>query len=73
MLAKLAKQYGVPVVGLAGSVGEGVEPLFEQGFSSIFSIVNGPMDLDRAMQQAADLLRRASHQVARTIRMAQDL
>jgi glycerate kinase len=73
MLAKLAKQYGVPVVGLAGSVGEGIEPLFQQGFSSIFSIVNGPLDLDRAMQQAGDLLRKTSYQVARMICMARDL
>ena len=73
MLAKLARQHGVPVIGLAGSVGDQIETVYKQGFSSIYSIVNGPLSLDQAMRQAAVLLETAAEQVARTIHLARGL
>ena len=73
MLAKLARQHRVPVIGLAGSVGDQIETVYKQGFSSIYSIVNGPLSLDQAMRQAAVLLETAAEQVARTIHLARGL
>lgn len=67
MLAKLAKHQRVPVIGLAGSIGENIECLYEEGFSAIFSIVNGPISLGHAMRQAAFFLETTAAQVARIV------
>lgn len=70
-LAKIGRKSNVPVIGLAGSLGNGLESLFETGFSSLFSIVDSPMSLQTAMERAASLLEATAQQVARTLRMAQ--
>jgi glycerate 2-kinase len=69
MLAKLAKRHAIPVVGIAGAVAEPIDELFHQGFTAIFSIVNRPMELEFAMQNAASLMRSSAEQIARVIRM----
>jgi glycerate 2-kinase len=69
MLAKLAKRHIIPVVGIAGAVAEPIDELFHQGFTAIFSIVNRPMELEFAMQNAASLMRSSAEQIARVIRM----
>ena len=67
MLAKLAAQRRVPVVGIAGAITDDVDSLFGQGFTALFSIVNRPMDLATAMREAPHLMRRTAEQVARLI------
>jgi glycerate 2-kinase len=67
MLAKLAAQRRVRVVGVAGAIADDVDGLFGQGFTALFSIVNRPMDLATAMREAPHLVRRAAEQVARLI------
>ena len=69
MLAKLAQSHKVPVIGIAGAVAEPIDELFHQGFTAIFSIVNRPMNLEFAMQNAASLMRSTAEQIARVIRM----
>jgi glycerate 2-kinase len=69
MLAKLAKRHRIPVIGIAGAVAEPIDQLFHQGFTAIFSIVNRPMELEFAMQNAASLMRSSAEQIARVIRM----
>jgi len=73
MLAKLAKQEGIPVIALAGSIGEHVECLYKDGFSAIFSIVNKPMDLDQAVREAPHLLETTAAEVARLVYLGQSL
>jgi glycerate kinase len=57
-LAELGQAHKVPVVVLAGSVSGDLEPLYSAGVTSIFSIVEGPVSLESAMEQAPTLLRR---------------
>ncbi len=66
-VAKTAQSHGVPVVVLAGSVGEGIEALYEHGVLSLFSIVNRPMTMEEAMNGAAGLLEQTAEQVVRTL------
>jgi len=73
MLAKLAQQRGIPVIGLAGSIGEHVECLYKEGFSAIFSIMNKPIGLDQAIRQASFLLQTTAAQVARLVHLGQSL
>lgn len=65
-VAKIAQAHGVPVIVLAGSVGDGIEALYEHGILSVFSIVNRPMTMEEAMNGADTLLEQSAEQVART-------
>ncbi|MDC3418320.1 glycerate kinase [Aquibacillus salsiterrae] len=64
-VAEAAKQEGIPVFVLAGSIGTGIEVLYEYGISAIHSIVNKPMTLTEAMEQGEELLELAAEQVVR--------
>lgn len=72
MLAKIAKEHQVPVIGIAGSLTDDVGGLFDQGFTALFSIVSSPMPLEVAIRQAAQLLEAQSEQVARILRCGLD-
>ncbi|BAB04274.1 glycerate kinase [Halalkalibacterium halodurans] len=63
-VAKAAKQYGVPVIAIAGSLGQGYEAVFEHGIDAAFSLVPRIMSLDEAMQQGDSLLEQAARNIA---------
>jgi len=67
-IAKLCKEKRIPVIAIVGAIGTGIEHLYEEGLSSVFSIVNGPMDLEEAMENSEALL---ADTVERVIRMLQ--
>ena len=48
-VAKVAKEFGVPVVAVGGIVELSARELHEHGFDALFSIVNEPMSLEEAM------------------------
>jgi glycerate kinase len=64
-VAKAAQKAGVPVVLIAGSVGHGVEVLYQYGVTSVFSMVDGPMSLEHAMQHSKKLLTDTSERIMR--------
>ena len=72
MLAKIAKENGVPVIGIAGSVAGDVGGLYDQGFTALFSIVASPLTVEAAIQKADQLLEAQSEQVARLLRFGLD-
>lgn len=49
-VAKIAKKYNVPVIGIAGSLGKDVEKINEKGIDAYFSITPKPVTLDKAME-----------------------
>ena len=65
-VAQAAKREGIPVFALAGSIGQGIDALYEHGITSVHSIINGPMQLDMAMKLGAELLEQTAEQVTRT-------
>ncbi|MCR2822580.1 glycerate kinase [Lederbergia panacisoli] len=65
-VAQAAQKKNVPVIILAGSVGENIQNLYQYGVVGIFSIINGPMSLDKAMKEAEGLLETSVEQVCRT-------
>lgn len=64
-VAMIAKQHHVPVIALAGSLGQGIENLYEHGFTAIMSIINQPMNLQTAMEKTSELLVQSAEQVIR--------
>jgi glycerate kinase len=65
-VAQEAQKQGVPTIALAGSIGRGIEDLYQYGIHSIHSIVNAPMSLQEAMERAPQLLEQKAEQVLRT-------
>ena len=55
-IANIAKQQKVPVLVFTGGIGHGISEIYNQGVTSIFSIVNAPMSLEVAIKNAAQLL-----------------
>ncbi|MEH7308286.1 glycerate kinase [Neobacillus drentensis] len=56
----------IPTVILAGTVGTGIEVLYQYGIVSVHSIINKPMELKEAMETAGELLEKAAEQVVRS-------
>lgn len=54
-LGRRAQRAGVPVVALAGALGEDLDGYREAGISAVGSIVPGPMPLEEAMARGAEL------------------
>lgn len=55
-VARIAQRAGVPVVALAGSLGDGYEALHAGGISAAFSLAPGPITLQQALADAERLL-----------------
>jgi glycerate kinase len=62
MVARLARDGGIPVTLLSGAVEP--DPALEAAFDGCFSIQPGPVSLDYAMRNAESLLQRTARQVA---------
>ena len=69
-VAKLAKKHHKPVVVLAGSIGEHLDPLYALGIDAIFSIQNKPCTLEESMDNAAKLLESTAQRVFRLYQIA---
>ena len=66
-VCELAKQAGVPVIGVAGRVGEGLQALHEAGLVAVFSIAPGPISMADALQNAAYNLTATAEQIGRMV------
>jgi len=64
-VAQVAKEQNIPVIVLAGSLGDGYQTLYDKGFNGIFSIIDKPMSLQQAIDNAAGLLENAAENVLR--------
>ncbi|KAK7702452.1 hypothetical protein SLS57_011371, partial [Botryosphaeria dothidea] len=55
-VALRAKAFGIPVIALAGTVGAGADVNYKAGIDAFTSILQAPMTLDKAIEEAEDLL-----------------
>ncbi|MFQ6556369.1 glycerate kinase [Pseudomonas sp. Lb2C1-1] len=69
-VARIARQHGVPVVVIAGTLGEGYQALYEHGIDAAFALANGPMTLQQACADAPRLLSERARDIARLWRVA---
>lgn len=67
-VARIAKSQGVPVVILAGSLGEGCEKLADIGVAACFSVLPSPCSLPEALARGEENLRCAAYQLAGLLR-----
>lgn len=64
-VAKAAKKTGIPVVVLAGSIGDGYDAVFRHGIDAVFPIVPGAASLEEALHSGAVNLARTAENAAR--------
>ena len=64
-VARIAKQFGVPVFALAGSLGEGFRQVYSHGIDAAFSIAPGPITLEESRRRVGELLEAAAESVGR--------
>ena len=68
-VARIAKAENISVVALTGSVGDGVEAVYEQGIDALFPVVHGAVNLEEAFQKGAENLTRAARNLAAVIQL----
>jgi glycerate kinase len=68
-VARIAKAHGKPVIGIAGSLGPGVELLAAHGVDAVFSVLSRPCTVEDALADAAANLRATSRNVASAVRV----
>jgi glycerate kinase len=68
-VASLARRLHVPVLAIAGALGEGYRAVYDLGVSAIAVIPSGPMSLAYAMEHAAALTSDAAERALRMMRV----
>ena len=67
-VAKVAKQFDVPVFCLSGSLGDGADDVLAQGIDAVMSICDKPMELEECMSTGESLIEAASVRLCRIVR-----
>ena len=65
-VARYASRHQIPVIALAGSLGENYEALYDVGITAAFSLASGPITLEQAYAQAGTFLRQRAGDCLRT-------
>lgn len=72
-VAQRAKRYGLPVVAIAGTIGQDARVNFDHGIDSFSTILREPCSLSEAIENACDLLAFSAERVMRLILVGQRL
>ena len=67
-VAQRAQALGIPVVAIAGTLGERYELVHDHGIDGALSIPTGPMTLDEASERAAELITQSTERMLRLMR-----
>lgn len=68
-VARRAKQYGLPVIALAGTLGKGAAVNLQHGIDAYASILQRPCSLEEAIAKAGRLLAKAAEEVMRMVQV----
>jgi len=72
-LAEKAKDYKIPVVAVVGGIGKGIEKIYEAGIDTVTTIVDGPISLEEAMENANCLIETSTERLLRAIKIGMKL
>ncbi|MCG8158404.1 glycerate kinase [Brenneria goodwinii] len=72
-VARVAKRYGKPVIGIAGSLTADVGVVHEHGLDAVFSVLYHICSLEEALDNAAENVRMTARNIAATIKLSQGL
>lgn len=66
-VSRVAKMQNIPVIVIAGTLGDDYQALYEHGVTAAFSLANGPLTLEHACEHAAELIYERTIDIARLI------
>ncbi|MFW1839444.1 glycerate kinase [Acinetobacter gyllenbergii] len=66
-VAKIAQAANIPVIVIAGTLGQNYQALYEHGITAAFSLTSGPISLEEACTNAAELVSARTTDIARLI------
>ncbi|MCY1360843.1 Glycerate 2-kinase [compost metagenome] len=72
-VARIAQRREVPVIVMAGTLGEGYAELYQHGIDAAFALASGPMTLQDACLQAPTLLRERARDIGLTLRVGRKI
>ncbi|MFP4618495.1 MAG: glycerate kinase [Spirochaetaceae bacterium] len=72
-VARRAKQSGVPVLVIAGDIGDGIESIYDAGIDAVMSSVNRAMSLEEAMSRSRELIIDAAERSMMMVRIGFNL
>lgn len=72
-VAKVAKQFGVPVFCLSGGLGEGADDVLAQGIDATLSVCPAPLSLEECMKQGESLIEEAAARLCRILKVRVDI
>lgn len=72
-VAKVAREAGVPVICLSGSLGSGAEDVLAQGIGGMMSIIAKPMTLKECIESADELVQQAAARLCRLLLLGKGL
>ncbi len=72
-IARRAKRYGLPVIAIVGTIGKDAQINHDYGIDAYVSILQAPVTLDEAIEQACDLVTLSAEDVMRLVMLGQNL
>ena len=66
-VARVAKRYNKPVIGIAGSLTDDADVVYEHGLDAIFSVIYNICTLEQALDNAADNVFKTARNIAATL------
>ncbi|MCH2307686.1 MAG: glycerate kinase [SAR202 cluster bacterium] len=72
-IANRAKKFDIPVISISGSLNEGFKEVHNHGINASFSIINAPMTLNEATENASDLIASISEEIIRTLKLGKQI
>ncbi len=70
-ITEVGNRKNIPVIVIAGGVGEGVEDVYDLGVKAIFTLPNKPMKLEDAMINTEELLQDLTYNMCQVIHLGQ--
>jgi glycerate kinase len=72
-VARMAQQHGIPVLCIAGGLGEGADDVLAKGIEALASVVPRAMALEECMARGAELVEEGTARACRLVRLGMQL
>lgn len=72
-VARMAKRFGKPVIGIAGCLSTDIAVVHEHGIDAVFSVLSQVCTVEEALKDAAANVRSVSRNIAATLKMSQEI
>jgi glycerate kinase len=72
-VARMAQQHGIPVLCIAGALGEGADDVLAKGIEALASVVPRAMALEECMARGAELVEEGTARACRLVRLGMQL